>query len=307
MDFSEVNSLYGRLGTLEIDQKCVFNLEKLEGYWDCVSLPFCVFTNKIQINKFGANQLKIVQYIEDNSFEQLELFQNSAVNILDLQFRSPNDDMLTFNFDNPNIYSFAKIKILTLCDCEFDFSQISGSYQKLFICRCIVQGQAKFNLVVDKVEIYQSNITGEQLSSFSCMFLELSSRYEEHDPITDLPQQLQKLSIECIPLNITNSKQYCRLFEIILQECCIQSLSFTNIPNIKSITMNQCKHSKASRNLLNIINKKKKFNTIQINNSKEVLQVRIKNQELKRNCNNLKQNLEDLFYFDICYIRIGIE
>ncbi|CAL5981411.1 Hypothetical_protein [Hexamita inflata] len=215
--------------------------------------------------------------------------------------------MLTFKYDNPNIFSFAKIKILTLCDCEFDLSQISGSFQKLSIYRCIVQGQAKFNLVVDKVEIYQSNITGEQLSSFSCMFLELSSRYEEHVPINDLPQQLQKLFIESIPLNITNSKQYCRLFEINLQECYIQSLSFMNVPNIKSITMNQCKHSKASRNLLNFINTKKKFNTIQINNSKEVLQVKIINQELKRNCKNMKQDLDDLFYFDICYITAGIE
>ncbi|CAL5981331.1 Hypothetical_protein [Hexamita inflata] len=302
VDLSGANELYGRLGNLYFGYKRDVNLAKLEGYWDCVELYTCVFTNYIQYNKFGANKLEICRGIP---FDYINLFSNSKVNILDLSYRSVGENQI-FKFNNPNLYSFARIKMLYLQNFQIDLNQLSGSYTKLEFSSCTFQGNSTQNLVVDQLAINYCNVTAQQLSSFSCRFLELE-RDEDNDPITELPQQLQKLCIYGNSLKLKNLRQYPRLSEIELEDCQVENLSFVNVPNIKSLKLECCKPSKSTHDLQNIIKRKKKNDTKLVELKKELLLTKIQNQERKRERDALKAELAQLLQLDINQITVGRE
>ncbi|CAL5981335.1 Leucine-rich_repeat domain superfamily [Hexamita inflata] len=301
-DFSGACKLYGRLGTLSFNYKCFVNLAKLEGYWDYVDLSNCTFFNNIQSNKFGANKLEIYRGTPFNFINQ---FQNSTVNVLDLSYRSAGDNQI-FKFNNPNLYSFAQTKMLFIQNFQIDLSKLSGSFQKLELRGCTLQGNSTQNLVVDQLAINYCNVTAQQLSSFSCRFLELE-RDEDNDPITELPQQLQKLCIYGNSLKLKNLRQYPRLSEIELEDCQVENLSFVNVPNIKSLKLECCKPSKSTHDLQNIIKRKKKNDTKLVELKKELLLTKIQNQERKRERDALKAELAQLLQLDINQITVGRE
>ncbi|CAL6049766.1 Leucine-rich_repeat domain superfamily [Hexamita inflata] len=301
-DFSGASKLYGRLGTLSFNYKCFVNLAKLEGYWDCVDLSNCTFSNNIQSNKFGANKLEIYRGTPFNFINQ---FQNCTVNVLDLAYRSVGDNQF-FKFNNPNIYSFAQTKMLFIQNFQIDLSKLSGSFQKLELRGCTLQGNSTQNLVVDQLAINYCNITAQQLSSFSCRFLELE-RDDDYDPITELPQQLQKLYIYGNSLKLKNLKQYPRLSEIELQDCQVENISFINVPNIKSIKLDGCKPSKSTHGLQNIIKRKKKNDAKLVELKKELLLTKIQNQERRRKLGALKTELAQILQLDVSQITVGRE
>ncbi|CAL6066993.1 Leucine-rich_repeat domain superfamily [Hexamita inflata] len=207
---------------------------------------------------------------------------------------------------NPNLYSFARIKMLYLQNFQIDLNQLSGSYSKLEFGSCTFQGNVIQNLVVDHLAINYCNMTSQQLRQFSCSFLELQG-HDDDLPITDLPQQIQKLSIYGTPLNITNLTQYPRLSEIELDECYVENLSFVNVPNIKSFKLDGCKPSKSTHGLKNIIKRKKKNDAKLVELKIELLLTKIQNQERRRKLGVLKTELAELLQLDVSQITVGQE
>ncbi|CAL5979010.1 Hypothetical_protein [Hexamita inflata] len=167
-------------------------------------------------------------------------------------------------------------------------------------------GITDHNLVVDSLTLNCCNISSSQLSQFSCTYLKLEGQNDD-PPITDLSQQIQKLFIHGISLNINNSKQYLKLCEIELLDCWVENLLFINVPNIKSLKLDQCKASKSTHALQNIIKRKNKNKAKLLELKKELLTSKIKNQERKRNCEVLWQEFEELSQLDIREITIGRE
>ncbi|CAL5978993.1 Hypothetical_protein [Hexamita inflata] len=122
-----------------------------------------------------------------------------------------------------------------------------------------------------------------------------------------MPRQLQKLYVNGTYLNIKNSKQFPNLSEIELEESYVENLSFINVPNIKSLKINQCKPSKSTQYVQNIIKRKKKIDTKQVELNKELYLCKIYNYQARRNRDVLKIELTKIIQLDISEITIGRE
>ncbi|CAL6036768.1 Hypothetical_protein [Hexamita inflata] len=301
LDLRGANSKYGRLDCLCFYSKCVVNLAKLEGYWNYVEMSDCYFDKRIQINTFGAKTLCFYQPSQD-VFQQ---FSNCETVILDLQYKQIPPQQ-NFDFKLLKQCSFATTINLNLLNFQIDLTQITGRYRNLDFNRCTLQGNISQSLSIQHLHINYCNVNSGQLELFSCDKLNYVG-YNSDEPLSTMPRQLQKLYVYGTYLNIKNSKQFPNLSEIELEESYVENLSFINVPNIKSLKINQCKPSKSTQYLQNNIKRKKKIDTKLVELNKELYLCKIYNYQARRNRDVLKIELAEIIQLDISEITIGRE
>ncbi|CAL6049742.1 Hypothetical_protein [Hexamita inflata] len=299
LDLSGAKNMYGRLGYLYFSSSCKINLTKLEGFWDCVDISNCTLTNSTQSQIFGAKTLQIYQ----PSLDILKNIQNSNVTILELEFQQTQQQQ-NIDYNLLLQYQFVTTTNYYLFDFQIDLNQLKGNFHDLSFTRCSFQGNLSQNCMVDKLYINGCTINSQQLSQFSCNKLQLI-QYDKIQYFTELPQQLQKIDAYGITINIKNSKQYPRLTEIELDECYVENHSFVNVPNIKSLKLDDCKPSKSTHDLQNIIKRKKKNDAKLVELKKELLLTKIQNQERRRKLGTLKTELTELLQLDVSQITVG--
>ncbi|CAL5981207.1 Hypothetical_protein [Hexamita inflata] len=298
LDLRGANYSYGRLSHLGIYSQCV-NLAFLEGYWKCVEISNCSFTNNVKINTFGAKTL----YFYQPSLDVFQRFSNCEILVLDLSFKQTPQQQV-FDFNILRLCTFAKTINLNIQSFQIDLNQITGSYNILGFTDCTFQGNISQSLNIDQLRLVCTTLNSEQLNQFSCRSLELRTTNSDYQ-ITDLPKQLQQLYVYGITLNIKNLKQYLRLSEIELEDGYVENLSFVNVPNIKLLKLNGCKSSEAVHKIQNIIKRKKKNDIKLVQLKKDLLQT----QKYKYSCNRqaLQTELAELIQFDISQITRGRE
>ncbi|CAL5981203.1 Hypothetical_protein [Hexamita inflata] len=296
LDLSGANKMYGRLGYLYFSSTSTLNLAKLEGYWDCVVISNCMFANSIKQNLFGAKMLQLFQ----TKWDIFQHISNGSIEVLELLYKS------NFDFTILLQCTFAKAFSLNLSHLQIDLNQIHGIFRSLVFSHCSFQGSLSQNCTAEKLYVNGCKISSQQLSQFSCSFLEL--RIYETNSISELPQQLQKLNAHGVTLNIRNHKQYLRLTEIELEDSYINSLSIVNAPNIKLLKLiDGCKSSQSIQNLMNIIKRRENNNTTLVKLKKQLNLAIINTYSHQRKLDALKTEFNELIELDIGEITNGNE